>query len=40
VAQFLPAFRVALQHLPEGMIASLALSQPALLGLTPFPQTY
>lgn len=34
VAQFLPAFRVALQHLPEGMIVSLALSQPALLGLT------
>lgn len=34
VAQFLPAFRVALQQLPEGMIVSLALSQPALLGLT------
>ncbi len=33
-AQFLPAFRVALQQLPEGMIVALALSQPALLSLT------
>lgn len=34
VAQFMPAFRLALQNLPEGMIVALALSQPALLGLT------
>lgn len=34
-AQFMPAFRTALKNLPEGMIVSLALTQPALLGLTP-----
>jgi hypothetical protein len=34
-AQFLPAFRTALKNLPEGMIVALALTQPALLGLTP-----
>ncbi|MEZ5387322.1 MAG: alpha/beta hydrolase [Prosthecobacter sp.] len=33
-AQLMPAFRVALQNLPEGMIVSLALSQPAILGLS------
>lgn len=32
--QFMPAFRTALKNLPEGMIVSLALSQPAMLGLT------
>ncbi len=32
--QFMPAFRMALQKLPEVMIVSLALSQPAILGLT------
>lgn len=33
-AQLMPAFRTALKNLPEGMIVNLALSQPALLGLT------
>lgn len=33
-AQLMPAFRVALQNLPEGMIVSLALSQPPILGLS------
>ncbi len=33
-AQFMPAFRTALKTLPEGMIVTLALSQPAMLGLT------
>lgn len=34
VADFLPAFRLALVALPESAIITLALSQPALLGLT------
>ncbi|MDB6005053.1 MAG: hypothetical protein JWR15_2040 [Prosthecobacter sp.] len=33
-ADFLPAFRLALTALPESAIVALALSQPALLGLT------
>jgi predicted esterase len=33
-ADFLPAFRLALTALPESAIVSLALSQPAVLGLT------
>ena len=33
-ADFLPAFRMALTALPESAIVALALSQPALLGLT------
>ncbi len=32
-ARLMPAFRVALQSLPEGMIVALALSQPPILGL-------
>lgn len=34
-ADFLPMFRLALSTLPESAIVALALSQPALLGLTP-----
>ena len=34
-ADFLPMFRLALTTLPEAAIVTLALSQPALLGLTP-----
>ncbi len=34
-ADFLPMFRLALNTLPESAIVTLALSQPALLGLTP-----
>lgn len=34
-ADFLPMFRLALTTLPESAIVALALSQPALLGLTP-----
>jgi predicted esterase len=34
-ADFLPMFRLALNTLPESAIVALALSQPALLGLTP-----
>ncbi len=34
-ADFLPMFRLALATLPESAIVTLALSQPALLGLTP-----
>lgn len=34
-ADFLPSFRVALSTLPESSIVALALSQPAILGLSP-----
>ncbi|MCX6852580.1 MAG: alpha/beta hydrolase [Verrucomicrobia bacterium] len=34
-ADFLPMFRLALTTLPESAIVALALSQPAMLGLTP-----
>ncbi len=34
-AEFLPMFRLALTTLPESAIVALALSQPAMLGLTP-----
>ena len=34
-ADFLPMFRLALSTLPEAAIVTLALSQPAMLGLTP-----
>ena len=34
VADFLPMFRLAVTNLPESAIVTLALSQPALLGLT------
>lgn len=34
-ARFLPSFRLALNSLPEGAVVSLALSQPAMLGITP-----
>ena len=34
-ADYLPAFRLGLAALPESAIVALALSQPALLGLTP-----
>lgn len=34
-AAFMPAFRMALEKLPEGLIVTLALSQPAILGITP-----
>lgn len=34
-ADFLPMFRLALTTLPESAIVTLALSQPAMLGLTP-----
>lgn len=34
-ADFLPMFRLALSTLPESAIVALALSQPAMLGLTP-----